>query len=467
MSNKVWKGFICIFVPTIIILFPTPPGLTTDAWKLFAIYIGSILGLMLCPVSEAIVLLTALSISGLTLHNLDIVMSGYSNSVTWLVFAAFSVGTAFVETGLGRRIAYLLIGIAGRTPLRLGYVAAITDLILSPATPSVLARTGGIVYPIFRSVAVTLGSEPGPTSRKIGAYLSVLLYQISLTTGYIFLTALSVNALMTTFAKQILNVKLDWITWFKAAAVPGMVMLVLIPWIVYKLYPPEIKEIDNKALAEKGLVEIGSMSWREKALGALFILAVIGWATTNITNIDPTTVAISFLAALLLTGVVSWESILKAKGAWTIFIWYGGIVGLANAMARVKFFEWVAKTLSDNVSFVGYNSIVILGLIIFGSLVVRYLFASVAGFVTTMMPVMFTIGLVAQVPLVPLALLSCFAAAYGGLITHFGGAVGPVLFAPGYVDQVTWWKIGAIITIISFVVHMTIGLSYWKFIGLW
>lgn len=225
MTNRVWKGLVCILVPIIIILLPTPAGLSDTGWKLFAIYIGSILGLMLCPVPEPIVLLTALSISSVALNNLKIVMSGYASSTTWLVFAAFSVGTAFVETGLGRRVAYLLIDKAGKTSLRLGYVAAITDLILSPATPSVLARTGGIVYPIFRSIAVTLGSEPGPTARKIGGYLSVLLYQISLTTGYTFLTALSVNALMTTFAREIVQVDLDWITWFKAAVVPAMVML--------------------------------------------------------------------------------------------------------------------------------------------------------------------------------------------------------------------------------------------------
>lgn len=233
------------------------------------------------------------------------------------------------------------------------------------------------------------------------------------------------------------------------------------------MYPPEIKEIENKPLAAKGLAELGPMSRREKMLAVLFVLAIVGWATGNITKIDPTAVAISFLAASLLTGVVSWESILNAKGAWSIFIWYGGIVGLANAMSQVKFFHWIATTLSNNVTFTGSNPLIVLGVIIFVSIAIRYLFASVAGFVTTMMPVMFTIGIVAQVPLVPLVLLSCFSAAYGGLTTHFGGAVGPVLFAPGYVDQITWWKIGGVIAVVSFIVHMGIGLPYWKLIGLW
>ncbi len=112
------------------------------------------------------------------MKNTNSLLLGYSNSVTWLVFSAFMVSSAFIKTGLGRRIAYILIGKFGSSSLGLGYVAAITDLILSPATPSNTARTGGIVYPIFLIIASALGSEPGPSARVFGAYLSLLLYEI-------------------------------------------------------------------------------------------------------------------------------------------------------------------------------------------------------------------------------------------------------------------------------------------------
>ncbi|SQB20890.1 Sodium:sulfate symporter [Citrobacter koseri] len=62
--------------------------------------------------------------------------------------------------GLGKRIAYILIGKIGNTTLGLGYVTVFLDLVLSPATPSNTARAGGIVLPIINSVAVALGSEP-------------------------------------------------------------------------------------------------------------------------------------------------------------------------------------------------------------------------------------------------------------------------------------------------------------------
>jgi DASS family divalent anion:Na+ symporter len=164
---------------------------------------------------------------------------------------------------------------------------------------------------------------------------------------------------------------------------------------------------------------------------------------------------------------VSWESLLNSRGGWTIFIWYGGIIGLADGLAQLKFFDWLAKLLSTYLNFSGYSPVVILGGLLFFSLIVRYLFASMAAYVTTMVPVLFTLGVVAQVPPIPLIFLICFSAGYGSLLTHYGGAAGAVLFAPGYVDQITWWKVGAVIVALSYIVNLGIGLPYWKLIGLW
>src|SRR5208337_1443421 len=108
-------------------------------------------------------------------------------------------------------------------------------------TPSNTARTGGLVYPIFRSLAVTLGSEPGPTSGLIGGFLSLLMYQISITTAHVFLTASATNLIVTSFAKSILGVDVSWMQWAQAIAPIALLILLLLPLIVYKLYPPEIK----------------------------------------------------------------------------------------------------------------------------------------------------------------------------------------------------------------------------------
>lgn len=467
MQTSRGRWLICLVIPVVIYLLPVPAGLSIKAWQLFAVYIAAILGLMLRPATEPVVLLVIIAAASLFFKNGGAILSGYASPTTWLVFIAFMVGTAFIETGLGKRIAYYLIGKLGKSTLRLGYIAALTDLIISPATPSNTARTGGIVFPIFRSIAAALESYPGPTARRVGAYLTLTLYQISLTTGYMFITAIAPNALMVTFAKNILKVDISWTMWAVAAFVPGIISLALIPWIVYKVFPPELKNIDNINLSQKGLTELGPVSTREKWLIVLFVLAILGWATDSITQIGATYIAISFVAMILLTGVVTWDQVVSTKGAWNTLVWYGGIIGIADSLAKEKFFEWFAKLTGKLLNFADYQSIVIMiGLVLF-SLSIRYLFASMGVFVATMIPVLFTLAAAAKVPLIPAAFLLSFAASYGCLLTHYGGAVGPVLFGDGFVDQATWWKVGAIVVLISFVVHVCIGLPYWKIIGLW
>ncbi|MDR3590694.1 MAG: DASS family sodium-coupled anion symporter [Negativicutes bacterium] len=464
---KYVRFLVPVLVPAIILLLPAPAGLSLPAWQLFAMYIAAILGLVLRPVSEPIVLLVVISVSSICFNNLAVMLSGFSNGTAWLVFTAFMLGQAFIETGLGLRIAYILIGKIGKTTLGLGYVAALTDLVISPAIPSNTARTGGVVYPIFRSLAVTLDSTPGPSARRIGGYLTVLLYQISLTTSAIFLTAQAVNPLVATFAKSILKVDVTWLSWAQANIVPGLIILLVVPYLVYKIFPPELKHIENNEISQKGLAKIGPTTRREKILMALFILALVSWATGSITKIDPTAVAICFITSCLVTGVISWENLLNAKGAWTTFIWYAGIISLADGLAKAKFFSWCSDYLAHHISFVGYNDYVVLFGLLVLSIVARYFFASAAAYVTSFIPVLFSLGMVANVPLLALTYMMGASAAYSALLTHYGNAAAPVLFGTGYVDQKTWWMVGTAVTVLCAVVYMTIGLPYWKWLGLW
>lgn len=465
-KNLMLKWSAVILIPLFILMVPVPAGFTLEAWRLFAVYVGAILGIMLRPLPEPAIMLLAVSIASLWLNKMDVVLGGYSNGTAWLVFTAFSLSKAFSGTGLGKRVAYLLIGKIGKSTLGLGYALAITDTIISPATPSNTARTGGIVYPIFQSLSSALGSEPGPTGRKIGSYLNLLAYQVSMTTSCLFITATASNVIVLHFAKDILKVQVSWIDWAIAAFVPVMLVLLIIPYAVYKLYPPEIKTIDNyKEISQTGLAEIGPVSMKEKILATLFVLAVTGWATTSFTGFNATAIAIAFVAGALVTGVLTWDDVLKTGGAWSTLIWYGGIIGLATALSQAKFFIALAKVIGNNVNLSAVDPYVAFAIILFISIAVRYVFASTAAYATSFVPVLFTIGLAANLPAMPLTLILGISLTWGALVTHYGGACGPVLFGAGYVDQFTWWKVGTIIVAIHYAVTMLIGIPYWKLLG--
>ena len=473
---------IAIIASTYII--PTPEGLSVIGWHLFGVYVATIVAIILKPFALPVILLAGVAISSIFIgvtpgeewfdvknnKMLEIaleeedVLNGYKSGTTWLVFAAFAMSTAFVATGLGKRIAYLLIGKFGSTTLRLGYVNACLDLLISPAMPSVTARAGGIIFPIMNSVAVSLGSDPATSPRKAGRYLLLNTYMVVKGTGYLFLTAMAPNAFALQLMEPILHVKFDWGQWFFAASIPGLLCLFLTPLVVYVLYPPELKQLDNKAIAKKGLEELGPMTVREKTLLGLFILAVVSWALGKHIGLqEASTTAISIMALLVIFTVVSWDDLLKNKGAWNTLIWYGGILGLSSVLKKAPFFDWLSQFLGEKLAFLGTDHGTLAAVVIlFMSVAIRYLFAAGGAYIAAMVPVFSAVGLAAGADPTLLALGLLFSNCYGGALTHYGSGPAPVIYGAGYNDIKSWWIVGAVFAFGSLLIHVTIGFAWWK-----
>ena len=453
-------------------LIPAPEGLSLIAWRLLGIYIATIVGLVIKPYGEPVILLAAVAASAATIGNtagaeklvkVGQTLSGYQSGTTWLIFTAFTLSSAFVITGLGKRIAYYMIGGIGNTTLRLGYVTVFLDLLLSPATPSNTARAGGIVFTIINSVAVALGSDPEKSPKLAGRYLLLNVYMTVKTTSYLFLTAMAPNALALSIMEPVLGFKVNWIEWFLAASVPGLLCLFLIPLICYFIAKPELKHVDNKNIAKKGLEELGPMSMREKSLAVLFVLALFGWICADFLGVNSTTVALITMVLCIVLNIVSWDDVRKNKAGWDTLIWYGGIIGMSKILENAKFFEWLADTLNKHLDF-GDHGMLALVVILILSVSVRYLFASGGAYVAAMIPVFATVGKVAGAPVELLTLGLLFANSYGGSVTHYGGGPGPITFGAGYNDIKSWWTAGFIIAFGSLLVHTTIGFGWWNFL---
>src|SRR5215467_4820895 len=170
-------------------------------------------------------------------------LSGFSNSTVWLIFGAFMFALGYEKTGLGRRIALMLVKSMGRKTLTLGYAVVIADTILAPFTPSSTARSGGTIYPVIKNLPPLYDSKPDdPSMRRIGSYIMWVAIATVCVTSTLFFTGLAPNLLAKELVKKTANVELAWGAWFVAAAPAGLLLLVLVPLLAYWLYPPEVKE---------------------------------------------------------------------------------------------------------------------------------------------------------------------------------------------------------------------------------
>ena len=465
MKDKLWRVAVMAAIVAIAWFGGTPEGLKPQVWQLFGIYLATIVGLVLKPFPVPITVLLGVATSSILLSNTKDVLAGYSNTALWLIFAAFALSVAFGKTGLGHRIAYHLVRLFGSTTLRLGYVTAFLDLILSPATPSNTARAAGIVYPINLSIAEAVGSYPGETAKKAGAYLLQNGYFATKVTSFLFATAMAPNYLALDFITKLTGVSLNWAQWAAAMFVPGFIMLMLMPLIGYMYERPSVKDIDNKKIAADGLAELGPMKASEKGLIVIALLAIIGWVLPTFgIKIDATAVAIVAMIATFVCGIISWDDLLKTKAAWNTLIWFGGILGLSSALTKGKFFEWLAKYLEAHMNF-GLDPFMMLILISVISVAVRYFFASGTAYISAMLPVFLIVGINAGIDPTLLAFIMIGTNAYGGSVTHYGAAPGPIIFSAGYNNVKDWWTVGLISAVVCLVLNYVIGIPWWKIAG--
>jgi len=153
-------------------------------------------------------------------------LSGFSNSTVWLIFGAFMFALGYEKTGLGRRIALVLVKQMGGKTLTLGYAVATADTILAPFTPSNTARSGGTIYPVIENLPPLYDSKPDdPSMRRVGSYIMWVAIATTCVTSTLFLTGLAPNLLAKELVKKTANVELAWVDWFVAAAPAGLLLL--------------------------------------------------------------------------------------------------------------------------------------------------------------------------------------------------------------------------------------------------
>ena len=467
--DSLWRWALTIGAGVIIAIIPAPDGVTREAWLLLAIFIATIVGSIVQPLTgSAVVLLgvTATAVFGV-LKPFD-ALKGYADPVVWIVLSAFFLSIAVIKTGLGRRIALIFIRTLGKSTFGLSYALIATDFVLASVVPSNGARNGGIVIPIALSVSESYDSRPEDgTAGRLGEYLMYLLYQCEVVIGATFLTGHAGNFVMQKLAKDTAGLNVTYFSWFAAAIVPAVVSLAIIPAFVFWFSPPEVKSTPGASdFAREELKALGPLSRDEWIVIGTLIGVIFLWTMQNrLHTIDPSIIALSGIGFLLLTKVVTWPELMGEKNAWSAFIWYGGLVNMATALGETGLTKLFAQTVAAQTT--GMTWMLALAILLVVYFYAHYLFASVTAHALAMyapfLVVMITAGAPAGLAILALNYFSTLSAS----LTHFGTTPGPIYFGTGYAKQSTWWKIGFIASLINIAVFATIGTAWWKLLGWW
>jgi L-tartrate/succinate antiporter len=451
MSTKAIKMVIPVIVLLGFWFIPIPKGLSADAWHFLAIFMAVVIGLIVEPVPAALVgfagisLTAVLGLMGSAGDNIKWALSGFSNTVIWLIFAAFMFALGYKKTGLGKRISLIMIKYMGKSSLGLGYAVAFSDLILSPFMPSNTARSAGTIYPVASNIPVVFGSLPESEPRKIGAYISWVAIAATCVTSSMFLTALAPNLLaVDLIAKGTGNV-ISWSAW-AGIMLPLMVPLfIATPWLVYIIYPPTQKRSEQApqwAAAE--LNKLGPISGKEILMALLAIIALLLWIFGSKIGINATTAAIAVVTVMVLLNIISWDDVISNKAAFNVLIWFASLVAMASGLKQVGVLEWIGNSAQTALASLSPTLLIISMLAMF--FVLHYFFASTTAHTTALMPIFLAIAvkLVAPEQMVPFSILLAGSLGLMGIITPYATGPSPMWYGAGYLSQGRWWALGAI-----------------------
>ena len=478
-KTPVWKALAPVVIAVVLALLPVPSGLAPHAWYFFSIFVGVIVGLVLEPLPGAaisVIGITAVTVLGrFALFSpqqlsepgfrpataaLTWALSGFSNATVWLIFGAFILALGYEKTGLGHRIALVIIKRMGKSTLLLGYGIALADLILAPFIPSPSARSGGIIYPIASDLALDYGSKPNDTSsRRVGSYLMWVAIMTTCVTSSLFLTAGSFNLLAVGFVQKLAHVELRWTDWFITAAPVIIPLLILVPLLSYWLYPPEVKrngEVSKWAATQ--LERIGPLTRNELILAGLVVLSLVLWVAGS-AYFGAATVAAIAVSLMLITGVLTWNDIAAHKRAWTTFAWLGALIALCDGLNRVGFVKWFADGIAAHMH--GFSPHVAMLILLALFFVAHYVFASVDAYTTALLPVFLLTG--AAIPGISVkefALLLCMELGIMGVITPFADAASPIYANSGYLPAKDYWRLGTIFGAIFLISFLIIGVPW-------
>jgi DASS family divalent anion:Na+ symporter len=466
MSTLVRWGIVLV-LPVAILLVPVPPGVTPQSWRLLAIFAATIMGSILQPLpGSAMVLLGVTALSLFRVMTIEESLTGYADPVVWLVLAAFFISRGMIKTGLGRRIAFLFIRAIGRHSIGLAYALISTEAVLGAAIPSTGARSGGIIFPIAKSLAEAYDSKPGLTARRLGAYLMTTVYQCNVIVCAMYLTGQASNPIIAKLAKETTGIDVTYALWIAAAIVPAVISLLLVPLLIYRVYPPEIKHTPAAAeFASKELKEMGKTKWSEWVMLLVFALIAGLWMTPKLTGFHYATVAMVGICVLLLTGVLSWEDLIAERAAWSVFIWYGGLLRMAEALGQTgltKKFAEAAASLT-----VGWTWWLALGALLLIYFYAHYGFASITAHATAMYAPFLIVILAAGAPPFLAVLSLAYFSNLGASLTHYGTTPAPIYFGAGYVSQKSWWLVGLIVSFLTILIWSVVGFTWWKVLKLW
>jgi len=459
-ENKQKWIFILIAISLFITisLLPTPEGLQQTGQYALAVFAFTITLWITRPVSfPMIFFFIAVLLVGTGVLTPQNAFQGAGSSTIFFLLGAIILAFSLSKHNLDKRIALKFLKQFGSKPTTFLFGTVLISAFLSMMMPA--HGVVALLIPIVLSVLRAAKKEMIGTNFSKAILLS-LAYGSSIGSMGTLLGGAR-NPLAISIYYQSTGQTVSFLDWFIAAIPIVLIMILFVYFVIRYFYP--LEQIDMNYLQHylhREVEKLGSISFGEIKVLFFLILAFILWSLFG-TIIGMATVAV-FIAGLLgVTNTLNWEDV-ENKLPWGIIFLYAGAITLAFSLTETGASSFIAQSL---IEFVSVNPFLVIFVVVTLTIFLSEVMSNSAA-TGTILPITLTvftsIGLSAKTGMYVVALPSAFA-----LMFIIGTPGSAMVYDTGFLRIKDFIKPGLTLNLIGITIFMTIGLGWWKIIGLW
>ena len=452
--RSAWTVAGLVVLCAALIAAPAPAGLPEAGKRVIAVAALAI-GLWCTEALPAgvtsLVLVVALVLTG-AVPGFPEALAGFADPVAYFLIGVLTIGLAVSRSGLAERVAYFFLRRSRGSARSLYLQLLLAFPLLTIILPSATTRTGILVHVYEQALELAQVSRRDPLARAIMMALNSInrLASTVLLTGGI-----------TPVVSAALIGGIYWSQWLLLMSVPYLVLLAAGSLLIYFLY----RRGFDVVLSSLPQVAGQPLSAAEKRTILITVCASLLWMTDAVHHWHPVVPALLAWIFLLAPriGVLTWNEFERDIG-WTNFFVLASSLSLARALTASGASAWVGQLIVEAVPQFRDQPVLVIAILLAASVPVRLLIPNITGFLATTIPIAMSIGAATGVN----PMICGLAVMIGGdavLYYPAQSASSLAVYERGYLSAPEIFRFGVWMTLIAFLVVLTVALPYWNAVG--